>query len=232
MLVAKKNLPYLTTFALLVGAGVFNLWSRADERGAAVVFDPAPLPARIADWTFVRENKADKVVFEMLQQDAIQWRTYKRGEQTADLLVLYGHRKRTFHLPDSCLAGAGIVIKARHILPLTMPDGSVVPFRALILSKDDGSSIALYTFVGPGGNPTDLLGLNLGMLVCRVTGQGPKGAAVRVIGPIDPGKPLASQSICELAAAALKEVCKRVERAGPARDRRRAASGGQTCPTC
>ena len=232
MLVATKKLSYLTTLALLVGAGVFSLWSRADERGAAVVFDPAPLPARIADWNYVRENKADKVVSKMLQQDAIQWRTYKRGEQTADLLVLYGHRKRTFHLPDSCLAGAGIVITARHILPLTMPDGTVVPFRALILSKEEGSSIALYTFVGPAGNPTDLLGLNLGMLACRVEGRGPKGAAVRVIGPIDPSKPLASQSVCELAAAALREVCKRVERASPARDRRRAASGGQICPTC
>jgi hypothetical protein len=222
MLVARRNLSYLTALGLLVGAGLFNVWSRADERGSQVVFDTTPLPARIADWTYVRENKADSVVNRMLQQDAIQWRTYKHGDMTADLLVLYGHRKRTFHLPDSCLAGAGIAIKARHVVSLTMPDGSVVPFHALILNKNDVSSVALYTFVGPGGHPTDLLGLNFGMLMCRVQGQGPKGAAVRVIGPIDPDKPLASQSICELAAAALKEVCKRVERAAPVKDRRRA----------
>lgn len=223
MLVARRNLPYLTALALLVGAGAFNMWSRADERGSLVVFDTSPLPARMAEWAYVRENKTDAVVDRMLQQDAIQWHTYKRGDMTADLLVLYGHRKRTFHLPDSCLAGAGIAIKARHIVSLTMPDGSVVPFHALVLNKNDVSSVALYTFVSPSGHPTDLLGLNFGMLMCRAQGQGPKGAAVRVIGPIDPDKPLASQAICELAAAALREVCKRVERAAPARERRRAA---------
>lgn len=220
---ARRKVCYLTTLALLVGAGAFNMWSRADERGARVVFDPAPLPARIGDWQLVSEIKADAAVHRMLAEDAIQWRTYKHDGQVADLLVLYGHRKRTFHLPDSCLAGAGIDIRARHVIVLTMPDGSMVPFHALMLHKDDVSRVALYTFVGPSGNPTDLLGLNAGMLWCRVRGQGPKGAAVRVIGPIDPSKPLASQSICDLAVAALKEVCKRVEKAGPARDHRGAS---------
>jgi len=231
---ARRKVCYITTLALLCGAGLFNMWSRADERGATVVFDPAPLPARIGDWRFVSETKPDPAVHRLLGEDAIQWRVYKNGGQLADLLVLYGHRKRTFHLPDSCLAGAGIDIRARHMVVLTMPDGSVVPFHALMLRNNDVSNVALYTFVGPNGSPTDLLGLNLGMLWCRVRGQGPKGAAVRVIGPIDPEKPLASQSVCELAAAALKEVCKRVERAAPARDRRKASAVQEACPwpTC
>jgi len=194
------------------------MWSRADEAGARVVFDPAPLPARIGEWKHVEDLKADATVHRMLAEDAMQWRTYEHDGQVADVLVLYGHRKRTFHLPDSCLAGAGIEIRARHVVVLTMPDGSMVPFQALMLQKDDVSRVALYTSVGPSGNPTDLLGLNAGMLWCRVRGQGPKGAAVRVIGPIDPDKPLASQAICELAVAALKEVCKRVECAAPAQD--------------
>jgi hypothetical protein len=218
---------YLTALALLVGAGAFNMWSRADERGGRIVFDPTPLPARIGDWKLAGEVKADADVHRMLAQDAIQWYRYKRDGQTADLLVLYGHRKRTFHLPDSCLAGAGIDIRARHVVVLTMPDGSMVPFHALMLYESvsgfeqsenpETPRVALYTFVGPSGNPTDLLGLNAGMLWCRVRGQGPKGAAVRVIGPIDPNKPLASQPICDLAISALKEVCKRVEKAGPAK---------------
>jgi hypothetical protein len=93
-----------------------------------------------------------------------------------------------------------------------------------MLRKDDTSQIALYTFIGPGGQPTDLLGLNVGMLMCRIRGRGPKGAAIRVIGPVDPDRPLASQPVCDLAVAALKEVCTRVERARPARDQRRAQS--------
>jgi len=205
---------------LLMGAGAFNMWSRADERGSRIIFNPAPLPAKIGDWHYVSDIKADAVVHRILADDAIQWRTYEHDGQVADLLVLYGHRKRTFHLPDSCLAGAGIDIMARHVVLLTMPDGSMVPFHALILHKDDMSKVALYTFIGPNGNPTDLLGLNAGMLLCRVRGLGPKGAAVRVIGPIDPDKPLASQAICELAVTALKEVCKRVERATSTKDRR------------
>jgi hypothetical protein len=211
---------------------VFNVWSRADERGSRIVFNPAPLPATIGDWEYVRENKADRAVHDMLQEDAMQWRTYQRGQQYADLLVLYGHRKRTFHLPDSCLAGAGIVIKSRQVIVLTMPDGSVVPFHALMLRKDETSRIALYTFIGPSGKPTDLLGLNVGMLMCRIGGRGPKGAAIRVIGPVDPDRPLASQPVCDLAIAALKEVCRRVECAGPARDRRRAEAGGLKWLTC
>ena len=232
MQVARRNLPYMITLMLLVGAGVFNTWSRADERGRTVVFDMAPLPVKMGDWNYIRDNKADAVVHRMLQDDAMQWRTYKHGDQWADLLVLYGHRKRTFHLPDSCLAGAGIKIKSRNMVVLTMPDGSLVPFHALVMDRDDGPSVALYTFISPGGHPTDLLGLNFGMLMCRVQGKGPKGAAVRIIGPIDPGKPLASQSVCDLAVAALREVCKRVERAAPAPDKRRSALGGQTWPKC
>lgn len=195
------------------------MWSRADERGARVVFDPKPLPAQISGWKFVGEIVADAEVHRMLADDAIQWRAYERNGQVADLLVLYGHRKRTFHLPDSCLAGAGIAIVARHVVVLTMPDGSVVPFRALILNDGEATKVALYTFVGPSGNPTDLLGLNASMLWCRLRGLGPKGAAVRVIGPIDPKKPLPSQPVCDLAVAALREVCKRVEKASPATSR-------------
>lgn len=232
MHLARRNLPYVITLMLLVGAGVFNTWSRADERGSTVVFDRTALPAKMAGWKYVRDNKVDAVVRQMLQYDAIHWRVYKRGDQWADLLVLYGHRKRTFHLPDSCLAGAGIKIKSRNMIVLTMPDGSLVPFHALVLERGDGASMALYTFVSPSGRPTDLLGLNFGMLMCRVEGRGPKGAAVRVIGPLDPSKPLASQSVCDLAVAALREVCKRVERAAPARDKRRADMGGQIWPKC
>lgn len=229
MLVARRRRSYIIALVLLLGAGAFNVWSRADERGRRVVFNPSPLPVRIGDWKSVRENKADRAVSNMLQEDAMQWRTYRHGEQYADLLVLYGHRKRTFHLPDSCLAGAGIIIKTRQVVVLTMPDGSVVPFHALMLRKDDTSRIALYTFIGPAGNPTDLLGLNVGMLMCRIRGLGQKGAAIRVIGPLDPDKPLASQPVCDLAIAALKEVCRRVEHAGPVR---RAQAGGVKWQTC
>ena len=232
MLVARRRSPYIIALLLLVGAGFFNMWSRADERGSRIVFTPSPLPARMSGWAYARENKADRAVHDMLQDDAMQWRSYKRNGELADVLVLYGHRKRTFHLPDSCLAGAGISIKTRQVIVLTMPDGSVVPFHALTLCKDDITRVALYTFVGPGGSPTDLLGLNFGMLMCRVRGQGPKGAAVRVIGPLDPSKPLASQPVCDLALSALKEVCKRVEHAGPAKQQRRADLGGCVCPTC
>ncbi len=217
---ARRKVCYLTALALLAGAGAFNMWSRADEQGARVVFDRTPLPARIGGWKRSAELKPDADVHRMLAEDAIQWYRYKHGGQTADLLVLYGHRKRTFHLPDSCLAGAGIEIAARHVVVLTMPDGSMVQFHALMLNKDDVSRIALYTFVGPSGNPTDLLGLNAGMLWCRVRGEGPKGAAVRVIGPLDPHKPLAAQPVCDLAVAALREVCRRVEKAGPRQDGR------------
>ena len=223
---------YTIVLVILLAAGLFNTWSRADERGSMVVFDRSALPAKMADWTFECDNKVDSVVRDMLQYDTIQWRRYKRGDQWADLLVLYGHRKRTFHLPDSCLAGAGIKIKSRNVIALTMPDGTLVPFHALVLDGDDGQSIALYTFVSPGGRATDLLGLNVGMLMCRVRGVGPKGAAIRVIGPLDPSKPLASQAVCDLAVAALKEVCKRVEHAAPMAEKRRACAGGRVWQTC
>jgi len=209
-------MPYFIAFALLMSAGLINMWSRAEEQGRAIVFKPEPLPAKMAGWVSVRRVAANKDVHRMLQEDAMQWHTYRQGDSWADLLVLYGHRKRTFHLPDSCLAGAGITIKSRQMVVLTMPNGALVPFHALMLQKDDCSAIALYTFIGPDGSPTDLLGLNLGMLACRIRGNGPKGAAIRVIGPIDPSKPIASQPICELAAIALKEVGKRVATAGPA----------------
>lgn len=229
MHVARRRGSYIVALGLLIGAGAFNVWSRADERGSRIVFNPTPLPPEIGEWKSVRDNKPDSAVHDMLQEDAIQWRTYRRGQQYADLLVLYGHRKRTFHLPDSCLAGAGITIKTRQVVVLTMPDGSVVPFNALMLREGETSRIALYTFIGPGGSPTDLLGLNAGMLMCRIRGLGPKGAAIRVIGPVDPDKSLTTQPVCDLAVAALREVCKRVQQARPAREHRdpsgRTASG-------
>lgn len=232
MLVARRRGPYIVALAMLVGAGMFNVWSRADEQGSLVVFSPAPLPSKMCGWAYVNDNKPSPAVHEMLNEDAMQWASYRRGQEWADVLVLYGHRKRTFHLPDSCLAGAGISIKSRQVVALTMPDGSIVPFHALTLCKDDITRVALYTFVSPGGSPTDLLGLNFGMLICRARGQGPKGAAVRVIGPLDPARPLASQPICDLALSALREVCKRVEQAGPARNQRRAEAGGRQWPMC
>lgn len=217
MFMVRRYIPHFLAIALLSVAGLLKVWSYADENGNRVVFRPAPLPASIAGWKYVREIEPDKSVHRMLQEDAIQWRGYKRGEQWADLLVLYGHRKRTFHLPDSCLAGAGITILARKIIVLKSPDGSQVPFHVLMLQRDDSTSLALYTFIGPDGKPTDLLGLNMGMLFRRMRGQGPKGAAIRVIGPVDPEKPLASQSICNLATFALLEVGERVRRAAPMR---------------
>lgn len=218
MFIAKRYLPYLIAFFLTCCAGTLKIWSRVDEIGTAAMMQPASLPMKMAGWGTARRVKMESQVHRILQDDAHDWRVYRRGDEYADLLVLYGHRKRTFHLPDSCLAGAGITIKSRHAILLQDPAGGAqVPFHALVLEDDGRYQVALYTFVGPEGTPSDLLGLNTAMLLNRMRGQNPKGAALRIIGDMNPAKPLNTQHVCGLAVAALREVGRRVESARFAR---------------
>lgn len=214
MLITKRHMPYLIALVLVCCAGTLKMWSRVDEIGMSTMVQPLSLPRQMAGWSVAQSIKMNPQVHRILQNDGIDWNVYRRRNEFADLLVLYGHRKRTFHLPDSCLAGAGITIKSRHtILLRDSAMGTSVPFHALVLENDGKYRIALYTFVGPKGRPTDLLGLNAAMLMCRMGGQNPRGAALRVIGKMDPAKPLSSQSVCELAVTALREVGDRVEAA-------------------
>lgn len=215
MFFSKRYLPGFIALALILGAIVLKTISQAMECGESVGISSASLPSRIGEWRLVKHNPMAPVVHEMLADDARDWNTYRRGDEVADLLVLYGHRKRTFHMPEQCLAGAGMTVTNRQAISLKLPGHkTVIPFNALMLQKDGAVALALYTFIGPDGKATDLLGLNMSIFMCRMRGEKPKGAVLRVIGPMEPDKPLEAQSICDLAARALGLVGQKVIFAG------------------
>lgn len=144
------------------------------------------VPASFGGWR--SENRQlDAVSRSLLEPDAVLWRTYvDPAGVPLDFLVVYGHRKKTFHSPGFCLPGGGWEIVSKRTVNLDLQGGNPrrVCANLFEIQNQGRRQIALYWFAHRGGTTPSLIRHNLGLMCSRVAHQRATGALVRVLVPV------------------------------------------------
>jgi EpsI family protein len=156
----------------------------------------------------VREQRLDADSLRVLEPDATLWRAYEcpgadEGgrddlgadrppvQPSIDLLVVYGHRKKTFHSPAFCIPGGGYQVISKRQATLRLPvvegrRGSAfdLPANAMVIQKGDRRLLVCYWYAQGGETTPGLARHTLRLLWRRVLHRPATGALVRVITPI------------------------------------------------
>lgn len=168
------------------------------------------VPAEFGGWRS-EEHKLDAVSARLLEPDAVLWRTYVDSEgRPLDFLVVYGHRKKSFHSPGFCLPGSGWEVAAKERLTLEIPGapGGSVEANLLRIQNKGVQQLALYWFVHGRATTPSLFQHNLNLLKSRLMRRRAFGALVRVVVPVL----TTEQDALKRAVVFLKEVYPEVNR--------------------
>jgi EpsI family protein len=144
------------------------------------------IPARFGGWRS-EEHKLDAVSARLLEPDAVLWRTYVDPEgRPLDFLVVYGHRKKSFHSPGFCLPGSGWEVAAKERLTLKIPGapGGSVEANLFRIQNKGVQQLALYWFAHGRTTTPSLFQHNLNLLKSRLMHRRAFGALVRVVVPV------------------------------------------------
>jgi EpsI family protein len=142
------------------------------------------------------------IVVSTLEPDAVLIRTYLAPEgDSAELSIVAGHRKKTFHIPSSCLAGNGWEPVWRQDADLVLPDRDIATTRAL-LAKDGQQVLTIYFFTDGEYAARDVTAFLAVQTLKRFRGGIPVGALVRIAVPVRT-TPEASGRIADAFARAL-----------------------------
>lgn len=180
----RSRLLQLNLILLLALLG--SHWGRSIE-GAKIahsdVLQKLALPFR--DWKSV-DGAIEKSDWEILQPDAALVRRYVSADnQTAELTVVMGHRKKTVHTPTLCMSGGGWEVVSQRYIDLPLPGRKVHAVRQVM--THEGKRVAMTYFFTDGDfcSPS-LAQFQTVQLVKRLKATVPLGALVRTIVPISP----------------------------------------------
>lgn len=156
-----------------------------DEYARAVGLNQ--LPRQVAEWTG-KDHTLDKVSLAELEPDDYLWRIYEDPNQIPlDLMVIYGHLKKTFHAPDFCLPGGGwqIVRKTEESVstagvPMRM---SVFKIQAQIEGQTY-QQMVLYAYLQGDNSTPSLVGHNWNLLKAHIQRDRSTGTFLRVVIPV------------------------------------------------
>lgn len=172
----------LNTMLLLALLG--SRWGRRMESATIAqkdVLQHLSLPFR--DWkvTDVPLAPAD---WNQLEPDGALIRKYQSPQnETAELTVVMGHRKRTVHTPTLCMSGGGWEILSQHYLDLPLPGRKVHAVRQL-MTREGGRCLMTYFFTDGDYCSPSLAQFQSVQLVKRLRARVPIGALVRTIVPV------------------------------------------------
>jgi EpsI family protein len=212
-------LHFVVPCVLLAVAGVV-VRVAAEEKPGRIAGSPVRLErvARVAGpWRCVAERDLDAETRSMLAPDATLWRTYRRATAPrgawsgeVDLLVVYGHRKQTFHSPAFCMPGSGyeVITKRQMRLPFR-GSGTGLPVNAMTVQKGNRRLLVCYWYVQDGEATTGLVRHTAGLLWRRLRRERASGALIRMITPTGEADAPALHTIADFTGAvypALKEV--------------------------
>lgn len=151
-----------------------------------------------------------------LEPDAVLARRYlSSGAESAELVVIAGHRKRTVHTPGYCMVGGGWEVVSQRRVSLGLPEGSV-PATQSVMTNDGREMIATYFFTDGSYSTPNVVQLQWRSLVKRMYGRLPLAALVRVIVPVTRSREEAERLTAEFVRATVPQVLQALRRAGGA----------------
>jgi len=174
----------LAVIAILAAAQALALLGRESGSGAPARVATGLVAMRLGDWQGRDLGSLDHTSRQMLQPDAVISRLYRDSAgREVELLVIYGHRKATFHSPGQCLLGNGwnIVSKERASSAL---GGREVTMNRFRIQKDANRAVIFYGYVEGGRVTPSWVKHQFYLAGDRARGRLPMGALVRVTVPV------------------------------------------------
>lgn len=201
----------LLVIAILAIAQALAWRTGSAGSGGPPSVDTGQVPMRLGDWQGQDLEPLDDLSRQMLQPDAVISRAYQDpAGNGAELLVVYGHRKVTFHSPGQCLLGGGWSIVSKQRRAMAAGDGRIEVNRFLI-QNDGHRAVVLYGY-GEGGRFTpSWLTHQLYLASARARDRAPRGALVRIIVPVAGDEAAADEVGMGFARAALPSILRSLQ---------------------
>ena len=170
--------------AMLLLALLGSHWGRSLESATIAhkdVLERLALPFR--DW-----KSSDSAIapsdWKTLEPDAALVRNYHSPQnQSVELTVVMGHRKRTVHTPTLCMTGGGWEILSQRYLDIPLPGRQVHAMRQLMMRQGHLLMMTYFFTDGIFCSPS-LAHFQTVQLVSRLKANVPIGALVRTIVPV------------------------------------------------
>jgi len=125
------------------------------------------------------------MTLDMLQPDDHVNRVYTDADgMTAQLAVIFGHRKTTFHSPGFCLLGGGWNIVAKSRVAFRSAGGQAVEVNRFLLTREGRQAVVLYYYLEGGRSSTSWVKHQSYLVWDRMRGRPPAGALVRLTLPV------------------------------------------------
>lgn len=190
----RSRLLLLNTMLLLALLG--SRWGRQIESATIAhkdVLQRLSLPFR--DWK-VSDSAIAKTDWDQLEPDAALVRHYQSPQnQTAELTVVMGHRKRTVHTPTLCMSGGGWEILSQRYLDLPLPGRKVHAVRQL-MTRGGQRLLMTYFFTDGDYCSPSLAQFQTIQLIKRLKARVPIGALVRTIVSVGSDQ-AAAEKLCD-----------------------------------
>ncbi len=177
---------------------------QAENRVVTFPIDTNEVPSTLAGFQMVEQQGLDDLSKEMLTPDAYIVRNYRNeAGYLANVLVIYGHQKNTFHSPGYCLPGGGWAIQKKLVerIPVTAPDGREyeAELNRFLLQKGEQRQVVFYCFVEGGRVTPSIFVLNWYLLQDRLLHRPAMGALLRIIVPVADNEEQAAEVARKLA---------------------------------
>ncbi|MCS6950871.1 MAG: EpsI family protein [bacterium] len=173
----------------LLAWGMVVYARQAENRVVTFPIDTGQVPNTIAGFRMVEQHDLDDLSKQMLTPDAYIVRSYaNEAGYPVNVLVIYGHRKNTFHSPGYCLPGGGWAIQKKSIehIPVVAPDGREykAAMNRFLLQKGEQRQVVFYCFVEGGRVTPSIFKHNWYLLQDRLLHRPAMGALLRIIVPV------------------------------------------------
>ena len=167
------------------------------------------------------DSDLDEISLSQLEPDEYLWRRYtkiysyqgKSYDIPLDFMVVYGHKKSTFHSPGFCLPGGGWQIVAKSDIPLDS-HGLPLPMNLFAIQRSvegqQARQMVIYSFVQGDRATSNLIVHNINLLRARILHERPTGALVRVVVPVVTSEADAVQRATDFMTAIYPDLRKRI----------------------
>lgn len=209
----KRRFRLVLANSFLILALLGSFWGRKIEASPIAGTDIfADLKVPYHDWkTSPIEITARER--ELLEPDGLLMRRYTAPyKHVVDLAVIAGHRKKTIHTPDYCLAGGGWDTIAQHDSYLMLKGKRIRTVRSLLMHEKN-QVVAVYFYTDGDATMTSLVEFQLHQMRRRMLAKGSLGALVRFLAPVNTTPEEAHQRIQEFAEETLPVILTRMQAA-------------------
>ena len=159
---------------LLVGIAVTYGVRAARPRAIHYVPDFADMPMHLDGFTGT-ENPKDDTLREYLEAEDIRGIHYERGDDAADVSLIYGLSWRTVHTPKACFPSAGWAVVWEQAVEIPcdeadLPHPGPVQGEMMRVERGGQAMLVLFVFAHKGGTSPDYAKHSLAVMT------GPRGA--------------------------------------------------------